>query len=56
MVARAAGFGNGGQRLFLGPRLGLAVAVLAGNYNEPEAWRVPVAVITEIVLPAVTKR
>jgi len=52
----AAGFGNGGQRLFLGPRLGLAVAVLAGNYNEPEAWRVPVAVITEIVLPAVTKR
>jgi len=26
--------------------------VLAGNYNAPEAWRLPVAVLTEFVLPA----
>lgn len=51
-----AGFGNGGQRLFLGPRLGLVVMVAAGAYNRPDAWKLPVAVITEIVLPAVQRR
>lgn len=51
-----AGFGNGGQRLFLGPRRRLAVVVMAGNYNRPDAWKLPVAVITEIVLPAITRR
>ena len=51
-----AGFGNGGQRLFLGPRTGLLVMVAAGNYNDPEAWRVPAAVVTELVIPAVVRR
>lgn len=51
-----AGFGNGGQRLYLGPRTGLLVMVAAGNYNDPQAWRVPAAIITELVIPALVRR
>lgn len=47
-----AGFGNGGQRLGVSPGGGLIVVVFAGNYNQPEAWRLPVRIIEDFVIPA----
>ncbi len=48
--------GWGGQRLFLVPALGLAVAMNAGNYRKPgsEQRRIANALMSELVLPALS--
>lgn len=49
-VRFVAGFGNGGQRLWLVPELGLAVVSVSGAYNRPDSWVTPARVFREIVL------
>lgn len=47
----AAGFGNGEQRMTVNQNAELVVLVFAGNYNAPDAWELPVKIITDFVVP-----
>ena len=46
-----AGFGNGGQRLMINPSDQMVFVVFAGNYNQPDAWELPVKILIDYVLP-----
>lgn len=48
-------FGNGGQRLQIMPRGDMLMVTNAGNYNRPDAWKVPLGVLLEAVLPALQR-
>lgn len=45
-----AGFGNGGQRLWICPKADVAAVIFSGNYNNWSAWIPPTRVWSEIIL------
>ncbi len=47
-----AGIGNGGQRLAVFPDLDLVMVVYAGRYNQRDAWRLSVRILTEVLFPS----
>lgn len=50
------GFGNGGQRLTVQPQYGLVIAVFAGNYNQPDDWKMPVRLLETYLIPGLRDR
>lgn len=47
-----AAFGNGGQRLFVFPGFDFVLAITTGNYNTPDQWRAPSALLYNVFLPS----
>ena len=47
-LAWRAGFGNGGQRLFIVPELDLTVVITAGAYNDPQIRRAVTEIFRQI--------
>ncbi len=50
-----AAFGNGGQRLVIIPHLDMVMVVFAGRYNDRNAWKLSVRILTEIISPSITR-
>jgi len=50
-----AGFGNGGQRLSINKKFETVIVVFAGNYNKPGAWKLPVKIIVDFLVPALER-
>jgi CubicO group peptidase (beta-lactamase class C family) len=48
-LAWSAGFGNGGQRLFIVPELDLTVVITAGAYNDPQIRRAVTEIFRQIL-------
>lgn len=45
-------YGNGGQRLFVLPAFDVVVVTTFGNYNRPVQAQAPLALLREVVMPA----
>ena len=48
--------GNGGQRLTVQPKVGFVVTTFTGRYNDPDAWKLPIDVLVNHAIPAVSAR